>query len=196
MMRRLVLGLALWGMGTPVIAAELPVEGNVGVLYKPLNPVLAGMEAELGPRGGAWHVGGLFQVQIWETQTGNSSQGYTWDIPQIATVWGRYDWTLPNGDAFGGIVGLTYSPTTQWIGQPVSDRWSAVGPLLGLSYLLRSGPLWARATPHVVFAAHRLEGDWLTRSGLPWLEVGWVIVPGLQVSARFTEAFFKLSWVY
>jgi hypothetical protein len=191
MLKRLMMAIALWGFGTPAVGAECPVEGNMGVLYKPLGSTLAGLEAEVGPRGGPWHVGGLYQIEIHETHS-----GLAWEVPQIIATWGRYDWELPNGDAFGPIAGLSYSPTTQYIGQPTPDVLSATGVVLGGTYTLRSGPLWVRAMPHVVLGAPRPNGHWFSRSGLPWIEFGWMIVPGLQASARFTDAFFKLACVF
>lgn len=196
MLKRLLLALALWGVGAPALGAEWPVEGNVGVLHKPLDSMLLGLEAEVGPRGGPWHVGGLYQVEIFEKNTGDPAGGYLLEAPQIIATWARYDWELPNGDAFGPIAGLSYSPRTQYIGQPTTDVLSATGAVFGATYTLRSGPLWVRAIPHVVIGAPRPNGHWFSRSGLPWLEFGWTIVPGLQASARFTEAFFKLAWVF
>lgn len=194
--KRLMLAIALWGVGGPVSAAEPALEGNIGLLHKALDPIIVGVEAEVGLKGGPWHVGGLFQMERFERQTGTAEGGYVWHVPHIAAGWARYDWALPNGDAIGPVAGLSYSPTTQYIGQPTTDVLSATGAVVGAAYTLRSGPLWLRAMPHVVIGAPRPNDFFLFRSGMPWLEFGWTIVPGLQASARLSEAFFKLAWVF
>lgn len=193
-MKRLIsMALALTVVAAPAAAVAGPVEGNLGVLYKPIGKDYYGVEGEIGPAGSGWSVGGLYQVSRHFTEPDGPS---TWTIPTHATVWGRMLFDLPNGDRYGGLVGVNYYPESAYLGQTPPDAWRYVGPVFGLTYLLRSGRIWLRATPHIVISPDKQyqEMSWLTKSGIPWAEAGVEVLPGLDLSFRLSTTVVKLAW--
>lgn len=185
-----------------LLAIALPceamhVEASVGILYKPLNPESFGVEAEAGPVGSWWSLGGLYQAERFERQTGTSEYGYAWNNPTHGTVWGRLKHELPNGDMMAGLIGASYHPRTSEIGGVIAEPWQFVGPLLGVSYTLNSGRLWLRVTPHMVLSADSpFDGmSWLVKSGIPWVDAGVELFPGVELSFRLAMTFLKLTWL-
>jgi hypothetical protein len=189
---RLVVGaLLLVAAGqAPALAETGSLEGRVGVPGFPFYPATFGVDAEVGPRGGAWRVGGVMLAQY--THRGVGYGVY----PHTTSVWGWYGSRLPNGDEVGGILGLNYFFKGATDPASTVGPWSYLGPIVGFTYTVRSGPLSVRLSPHYVFSSGPTWGsDWFLQAGLPWFEVGYQITPHLLASLRFTETVFGLSWI-
>lgn len=176
-----------------------PVQGEVGVVYKPLNPQIVGFDAEIGPSASPWAVGLLYQAMVWEQSTGDPTSGYRM-THRTSSAWGRYRFTLPNGDTLDGLAGMNANFEFNQPDNILQPESPVIGPLLGASYTLRSGRLWLRLTPHWVFSEDHTNTDRiavvLDKSGIPWAEVGLNLPLGLQLSFRLSEAFAKLAWTF
>lgn len=199
-MRRAVAAaiLAAFLVPTPAFA------GSLGVTYKPLNPDTVGVEAESGPLLAGWRLGALAQVQRYELATGTPSAGHIWQVPPAVTLWGRHvaDAAPAHGLApsheLGWLAGVNWNPDSAEIDVPLADPWRYVGPVVGVSYTLRSGDLWLRLTPNATFSPDPpyREGTWWMKSGIPWAEAGWRLAPGFEVSFRASQTFVRAAWVF
>jgi hypothetical protein len=184
---------ALLATASPALAG--PVEGNVGILYKPLNSEFYGLEGELRLTGSPWSLGGLYLAERQISASGPTVPD-TWVSPSSATAWGRWRYALANGDDVSALVGINSHSGSPYH-PPVPEGWTT-GPLVGASYTMRSGRLWLRVTPHWVFSANggSSDAEWLIKSGLAWVEAGVRPFPHLEVSARLAMAFLKVAYTF
>lgn len=199
MRRSLVLALALLApIALPAAAA--PVEGRVVVSAFPLvdGSVSAnlGLEGEIGPRAGFFSVG----ATAWALGDPSWSAGPFGDY--AATAFARARVALTAQDEVSALIGHNYQyqhaeVCAEQCGPPDSS-WL----LLGLAWHHQTDRYWLRITPQYALswdprfvgaATPGFVGGW-TSSGLPWVEGGLWLAPGLGVGARFGPGITQAVW--
>lgn len=173
----------------------LPAAASEGGLMGPLapagGPVLTrvafsgtlghgspiGLEADLAWAGSPFHAGGL----VWDPAFGSGHAG---------SVWGGAAWPVGAKGRLMALGGATRY-AQGGVGCPGMGGCPPLGTLgafAGLAYRHQEGFLWLQLTPQLFT---HLDGataypPW-AMSGLPWVEMGVVVVPGLELTFRLGE---------
>lgn len=168
---------------TNVAVQASPIFGKVGLTSFP--PFTVGAEAELSPT----------EYPIRFGITGAYFPGAFMNAGGIYySAYGQYAFRVAEGFSLGPMVGVCQ----EWgrIDSRLPFAPYPVGLLAGVSAQYQKGPIWLRVNPHAIvdFGPDNSPSfSYLNMLGLPWVETGAILSPGLELSLRANALPVKLS---
>lgn len=168
---------------TAMAVHAMPLGGKAGLTSFP--PFNVGAEAELSPREFPMRFGitGAYFPGAFMNPGGIHYSAY-----------GQYSFRVAEGFSLGPLVGVRQEWGRIGFQQPFTPK--PVGLIAGVSAQYEMGPIWVRVNPYanIDFGPGNTQSlSYMEMLGLPWLETGVIVSPGLELSLRANALPVKLS---
>lgn len=195
------------------VTQALPLEGRlVGSILpralgtSPSVSMALGAEAEAGFRGSPWSIGTVARMEtFWSELTPFTFLG----SPNFST-WIRYTTARADNLSFSLFVGASQQVSGPLVSPIPEDparnapHSNVLLPVVGVTYRQQWGWFWTRVSPNAVLGLdpsyYTTYLGWaypiLTASGIPWLECGMSVLPGLSLSAALSTNLLRATWEF
>lgn len=165
-----------------------------------------GAEAEAGFKGSPWSLGTVARTETyWSELTPFTFLG----SPNFST-WIRYTTARADNLSFSLFLGASQQISGPLVSPIPEDparnaaHSNVLLPVVGVTYRQQWGWFWTRVSPNAVLGLdpsyYTTYLGWtypvLMASGIPWLECGVSVLPGLSLSAALSTNLLRATWEF